>query len=76
LLTREWILDISDQHYLDTSEDKQYLPVVEEIEWARENIDQIDHLFSATSNVESTCGALRALLRSDAEKQWGPAATS
>jgi hypothetical protein len=56
------------KQYLDGSKDIQYLPAIEEIEWARENIDQIDHLFSASSNVESTCGALRALLRSNAEK--------
>jgi len=64
------------KQYLDASEEIQYLPAAEEIAWARENIDQIDQLFSATSNLESTCGALRGLLRANAEKQWGPAATN
>jgi hypothetical protein len=64
------------KQYLDGNEDIQYLPAAEEIEWARENIDQIEQMFSATSDLESTCGALRELLRSNAEKQWGPAAHS
>jgi hypothetical protein len=64
------------KQYLDESEDIQYLPAAEEIKWARENIDRIEQLFSATSDLESTCCALRELLRSNAEKQWGPAASS
>jgi hypothetical protein len=64
------------KQYLSGSEDIHYLSAVEEIEWARVNIRRIDELFSVTSDLESTCGTLRALMRSNAEKQWGPAATS
>ena len=52
----------------------QYLAVSDEIEWARENIDQIEQLFSDPANLEATCNKLRALLRSNGEKQWGPPA--
>lgn len=64
------------KQYIDGSEDIQYLPALAEIEWARVNIDQIDQLFLTTSDLKVTCGELRALLRSNAEKQWGPAATN
>jgi hypothetical protein len=64
------------KQYLDGSQDIQYLPATEEAKWARENINQIEQIFSARSDLESTCGALHALLRSNAEKQWGPAAPS
>jgi hypothetical protein len=68
---RFWISLI--KQHLEGNEDIQYLPVVEEVAWARDNLHQIDQLFSATSDLESTCTTLRALLRSNAEKQWGPA---
>jgi hypothetical protein len=64
------------RQYLDEDEDIQYLSVVEEIAWARANLEHIDQLFSTTQNLESACTALRALQRSNAEKEWGPAATS
>jgi hypothetical protein len=71
---RFWISLI--KQYVNESDDIQYLPAAEEIEWARMNIARIDDLFSPSSDLEATCGELRALLRSNAEKQWGPAATS
>ena len=63
------------RQYIHGHEEIQYLPASEEIEWARENIGQIEQLFSDAPNLEATCDKLRDLLRSNAEKQWGPAAS-
>lgn len=60
------------RQYLYGLEDVQYLSANEEVRWARENIDQIEQLFSDVSALEATCSTLRALLRSNGEKQWGP----
>lgn len=63
------------RQYVHGHEDIQYLSASDEIAWARENIDQIEQLFSNPSNLESTCDQLRTLLRSNGEKQWGPPAS-
>ncbi|CPS10328.1 hypothetical protein [Mycobacteroides abscessus] len=62
------------RQYLDQIDDVQYLPAVEEVAWARENIKRIDGLFDPFF-LESTCEGLRKLMRSNAEKEWGPAAS-
>ncbi|WP_102141308.1 hypothetical protein [Mycobacterium hubeiense] len=61
------------RQYVEGHDEIQYLPVVEEIEWARANLDPIARLFSDPSTVEATCDALRALRRANADKTWGPA---
>lgn len=62
-----WI-SLMKQH-LDGTEDIQYLSAVEEIAWARANIHDIEQLFVAPHDLEATCDALRAVQRSNAEKQ-------
>lgn len=64
------------RQYAGGLEDIRYLSAIEEAEWARENIGLIEELFSDASNLEATCDDLRALLRSNAEKEWGPPASS
>ena len=62
------------RQYIYGNDDIHYLPANEEIEWARANIRDIEELVSDTSNLEGTCNKLQSLLRSNAEKEWGPAA--
>ncbi|MBB4856508.1 hypothetical protein HNP40_003927 [Mycobacteroides chelonae] len=57
---------------LDQTHEIRYLPALEEIAWARDNIQRIHDLFDP-NRLESTCDELRALMRSNAEKEWGPA---
>lgn len=64
------------RQYLLGEEDIRYLSAPEEIEWARTHLNQIEQLFSDDATVESTRDRLEALLRSNGEKQWGPAKSS
>ncbi|MBN7412657.1 hypothetical protein [Mycobacteroides abscessus] len=61
------------RQYVEGMEQIEYLPALEEIQWARENLKQIDALFSDRFSLQAVCDELRALLRSNAEKEWGPA---
>jgi len=61
------------RQYVLGRDEIQYLPVMEEIEWARANLEPITRMFSDVSTVEATSEALRALRRANADKTWGTA---
>jgi hypothetical protein len=61
------------RQYVQGDDDIRNLSAIEEIDWARDNLGQIERLFSDTSDVESTSHAIAALRRKNAEKYWGSA---
>lgn len=64
------------RQYLKGDEDIQYLSPPEEIDWARTHLNQIEQLFSDAATLESNRDQLVELLKSNGEKQWGPAKSS
>ncbi|MGR6978369.1 hypothetical protein [Mycobacteroides abscessus] len=63
------------RQYLDKLEQIEYLPPSQEIDWARGNLERIEALFADSQSVQPVCDELRALRRSNAEKEWGSAVT-
>lgn len=63
------------KQHLEGYHDIEYMPAAIEAEWARDNLREIVRLFSTPPSLEITCAALQDLLRSNAEKQWGPSVT-
>jgi hypothetical protein len=64
------------RQYLEGDDDIRYLSAAETIDWARENVGQIERLFSEASDVESITHALADRRRRNGEKYWGPAAST
>jgi hypothetical protein len=64
------------RQYVRGDDDIRYLSAIEEIDWARVNLGQIEELFSEASDVESITCALADLRRKNGEKHWGPAAST
>lgn len=62
------------RQYLNSSDNITYLSAFQETEWARENKEELEQLFGNSGELEATCAKLVALLRSNAEKEWGPTA--
>jgi hypothetical protein len=73
LTPRNWFWVSLIKQHLDDEPEIEYLPIQKEIEWAQNNIQRIEKLFSDTEPLEPACDALRRLRRSNAEKYWGPA---
>lgn len=64
------------RQYVRGDDDLRYLSAAEEVDWARENVGQIERLFSEASDLESITHALADLRRKNGEKRWGPAAST
>ncbi|MCV7171251.1 hypothetical protein H7I41_15150 [Mycobacterium manitobense] len=64
------------RQYVRGDDDIRYLSAADEIDWARENVEQIERLFSEASDVEAVTHTLAGLRRENGEKRWGPAAST
>lgn len=68
--TENWFWVSLLKQYIDAEPEIAYLSAAEEIDWARENMDRIEQIFSNASALDEVCKELRGLRQSNSDKYW------
>lgn len=68
--TENWFWVSLLKQYIDAEPEIDYLSAAEEIDWARENMDRIEQIFSNASALDEVCKELRGLRQSNSDKYW------